>query len=95
MDEGGHEKIEGRRFGQYELERMLGLGAMGEVYLAKDRALDRLVAVKVLGAAFARDSDLIQRFQREAQAVARLNHPNPGFPIWKSHLQIRRHRLTL
>ena len=54
----------------------LGAGGMGEVYKAKDTRLDRLVAVKVLPSAFARDPDRRARFEREAKAVAALSHPN-------------------
>lgn len=67
---------EGRRLGPYVIQRRLGRGGMGEVYLAHDTALDRLVAIKTLAARFAHDPVLVQRFQREARASARLNHAN-------------------
>jgi serine/threonine protein kinase len=62
--------------GRYELDRRLGAGGMAEVYLARDNRLDRSVALKLLGPAFAADPDLVERFRREAQAAAGLNHPN-------------------
>lgn len=62
--------------GKYRLDRLIGRGGMGAVYEARDLRLDREVAVKVmLGGAFGQESAL-RRFRREAQAVARLNHPN-------------------
>ena len=62
--------------GRYELGELLGAGGMAEVYLAHDRRLDRPVAVKLLGAGFAADPEQVERFRREAQAAAGLNHPN-------------------
>jgi len=66
----------GTRLGPYDLLRQIGAGGMGEVYQAFDPKLDRLVAVKVLPKAFADRFDLVTRFEREAKAVAALNHPN-------------------
>jgi hypothetical protein len=65
-----------KQLGHYELLGGLGSGAMSEVYLARDTRLDRLVAVKVLSAQILRKADGVQRFEREAQAAARLEHPN-------------------
>jgi hypothetical protein len=65
-----------KQLGHYELLGGLGSGAMSEVYLARDTQLDRLVAVKVLSSQIVRRADGVQRFQREAQAAARLEHPN-------------------
>ncbi|MGE3621810.1 MAG: Stk1 family PASTA domain-containing Ser/Thr kinase [Acidimicrobiia bacterium] len=62
--------------GRYELHRLLGRGGMAEVYLARDQLLDRPVAVKVLFPEHARDPNFVERFRREAQAAANLNHPN-------------------
>src|SRR5262245_10297901 len=64
------------RIGKYEIVRALGKGAMGIVYLAKDTMLDREIALKVMVAAIADDEELKQRFNREAKAVARMQHPN-------------------
>ncbi len=61
---------------RYELHRKLARGGMADVYLARDLLLDRPVAVKVLFAEHARDDAFVQRFRREAQAAANLNHPN-------------------
>jgi serine/threonine-protein kinase len=66
----------GTRFGPYEIVALAGAGGMGEVYRAKDTRLKREVAVKVLPEAFARDSGRMARFEREALALAALNHPN-------------------
>jgi beta-lactam-binding protein with PASTA domain/predicted Ser/Thr protein kinase len=62
--------------GRYELHRRLGRGGMAEVYLARDQLLDRPVAVKVLFPALATDQGFVERFRREAQAAANLQHPN-------------------
>ncbi len=66
----------GDRVGPYEILAPIGAGGMGEVYRARDTRLKREVAVKVLGDAFARDPERMARFQREAQLLASLNHPN-------------------
>ena len=66
----------GDRLGRYEILETLGAGGMGEVYRARDRELDRDVAVKVLPEAVASDADRLERFKREARAVARLSHPS-------------------
>lgn len=66
----------GRALGHYRIERLLGTGGMGEVYLAEDTTLGRRVALKVLGPALASDPDRRERFEREARAAAALNHPN-------------------
>lgn len=66
----------GTRLGPYEIVGPLGAGGMGEVYRARDTRLDRTVAIKVLPAHVATDAERGSRFEREARAVARLNHPN-------------------
>jgi serine/threonine protein kinase len=66
----------GSRLGPYEIVSPLGAGGMGEVYRARDSRLKRDVAVKVLPEAFVRDTDRLARFEREAQLLASLNHPN-------------------
>src|SRR2546427_8230588 len=66
----------GTKLGPYEVIDPLGAGGMGEVYRARDTKLGREVALKVLPEAFARDADRMARFQREAQVLASLNHPN-------------------
>ena len=65
----------GSRLGSHEIVSLIGAGGMGEVYLALDTKLNRRVAIKVLPDAFASDPERVARFQREAQAVAALNHP--------------------
>jgi serine/threonine-protein kinase len=62
--------------GRYELDERLGLGGMSMVHLAFDRRLERRVAVKLLAEHLAEDPTFVSRFQREAQAAARLIHPN-------------------
>jgi serine/threonine-protein kinase len=66
----------GTRLGPYELVALLGAGGMGEVYKARDTRLDRTVAIKVLPAPVAHDSDRLYRFEHEARAIASLNHPH-------------------
>src|SRR5271169_6537417 len=66
----------GTKIGPYEIVSPLGAGGMGEVYRARDAKLARDVALKVLPEAFARDTDRMARFQREAKVLASLNHPN-------------------
>src|SRR5262245_52287171 len=66
----------GTRFGPYEVVSFIGAGAMGVVYRARDTRLGRDVAIKVLPHVFARDPDRLTRFEREAKAIAAINHPN-------------------
>lgn len=61
---------------EYDVERVLGMGGMGAVFLARDRTLDRLVAVKVVAPDLASSAGLRERFLREARTVARLRHPH-------------------
>ena len=66
----------GTRLGPYEIVALLGAGGMGEVYRGRDSRLDRDVAIKVLPAPVAHDSDRLRRFEHEARAIASLNHPH-------------------
>ena len=66
----------GDKLGHYEVISLLGHGGMGEVYKAHDKKLKRDVALKVLPASFLRDPDRMGRFQREAEVLASLDHPN-------------------
>src|SRR5688572_18476959 len=66
----------GTRLGSYAILSALGAGGMGEVYRAKDSKLKREVALKVLPAEVATDRERLARFQREAEVLASLNHPN-------------------
>ena len=66
----------GTRLGPYEVEGSLGTGGMGEVYRARDVRLDRVVALKVLPSDASHDAERRERFQQEARAASRLNHPH-------------------
>ena len=61
---------------QYDIQRLLGRGGMGAVYLAREKALERAVAIKVLPPETATDADTRERFRREARVAAKLTHPN-------------------
>ncbi len=62
--------------GRYELEKLVGSGGMSNVFRAHDRLLERTVALKILHEQYTRDEDYVERFRREARAVAQLSHPN-------------------
>ena len=66
----------GQSLGPYEILETAGVGGMGEVYKARDKRLDRTVAVKVLPDIISGSADLRSRFDREAKAISSLNHPN-------------------
>src|SRR5262245_25722559 len=66
----------GARLGHYEIEELIGSGGMGEVYRATDPRLNRAVAIKVLRELVSDQAEARARFQREAQTIARLNHPH-------------------
>src|SRR5215472_1076446 len=68
----------GQQLGSYEITALLGKGGMGEVYRARDTKLKRDVAIKILPEEFSIDADRVSRFQREAEVLASLNHPNIG-----------------
>lgn len=76
VDESGSILVDSLFAGRYQLARVLGGGGMAEVYLARDRKLDRDVALKVLPYRYACDPESVERFRREAGAAARLNHPH-------------------
>ena len=66
----------GTKVGPYQIEGMLGAGGMGTVYRARDSRLGRTVALKFLSGPFSKSGEALERFQREAQAISALNHPN-------------------
>src|SRR5262249_39570260 len=66
----------GTKLGRYEIRSQVGVGGMGEVYLAQDTRLDRKVALKILPPTLAEDQDRMSRFVREAKLASALNHPN-------------------
>src|SRR6516165_4599499 len=68
----------GTQLGSYEITALLGKGGMGEVYRARDTKLKREVAIKILPDEFSRDPERVARFQREAEVLASVNHPNIG-----------------
>ena len=76
MDDSGKADLIGRTLAHYRIQSAIGAGGMGEVYRATDTKLGRDVALKVLPPDMSRDPDRLARFQREARAVAALNHPN-------------------
>lgn len=76
LTDGKVEFVAGEEVGSYTILSLLGAGGMGQVYLAQDRRLPRKVALKVLSAEVATDERRVQRFEHEAEALARLNHPN-------------------
>ena len=77
MREPGHERLIGRTIaGKFVVEELLGAGAMGAVYRARQSALEKTVAIKVLHGDLAHDATFAARFHREAKAASRLNHPN-------------------
>lgn len=76
MKKRGDRSLLGETLGSYYIKDRLGQGGMGAVYLARDMALERMVALKVLLPRFADDDEFVARFQREARASAKLNHPN-------------------
>jgi Tol biopolymer transport system component/tRNA A-37 threonylcarbamoyl transferase component Bud32 len=74
----GHRRhsLVGQQLGLYKVLSLLGAGGMGEVYLARDTRLERTVAVKVLPAELIDNPERLKRFEQEAKAASRLNHPN-------------------
>ena len=76
MEDSAKTSLAGRTLAHYRISTAIGAGGMGEVYRATDTRLAREIALKVLPPAMANDPDRLARFQREARAVAALNHPN-------------------
>src|SRR5262245_56243242 len=74
--DGNENALVGTTLSHYHVLSLLGAGGMGEVYLARDRRLDRTVAIKILPGDLAMDPERVQRFEREARAASALNHPN-------------------
>ena len=74
----GASTLSGRRLGVFELQELLGVGGMGEVYRARDTRLGRDVAIKILSRAFADHPARLARLEREARVLASLNHPHVG-----------------
>lgn len=72
----GHQDTVPAKLGQFLLLRLIGTGGMGGVYVAKDETLGRLVAIKVMLASLGENREFVETFKREAQAAAKLNHPN-------------------
>ncbi|MBE7466552.1 MAG: protein kinase [Planctomycetes bacterium] len=70
------EKLLGKTLGGCEIIEIIGHGGMGVIFKARQKSLDRIVAMKVLAAKLAMDMNFVARFQREARAIARVNHPN-------------------
>lgn len=69
-------KFLGQKIGTYKIEKQIGIGGMGEVYLAMDEKLKRKVALKILPAEYTLDDERVKRFELEARAISALNHPN-------------------
>lgn len=66
----------GEQIGRYKIRSAIGKGGMGEVFLAEDTELERLVALKVLPEDLANDAERMRRFVQEAKSASALNHPN-------------------
>jgi serine/threonine protein kinase len=75
-EDGDRRLAPGTKLGRYEIVDLLGVGGMGEVYLARDEQLDRKVAIKFLNSKYQRDEANVRRFVQEAKAASGLNHPN-------------------
>jgi serine/threonine protein kinase len=71
-----HDSLIGLQLDEYRIEKLLGQGGMARVYRGQDTRLNRYVAIKVIDASFRADTEYAQRFEREAQAIAKLEHPN-------------------
>jgi hypothetical protein len=80
----------GKCFGHYEIINQIGAGGMGEVYLAKDKKLDRNVAVKILNEEFSQDASNLNRFIREAKATSEYSGSSRNRPAGKHKLHRQR-----
>jgi hypothetical protein len=82
-------KVGERVAGRYELEELVGAGGMSSVYRARDTVLERSVALKILHEHYSHDAEYVERFRREARAIAKLTHPNIVTVIdrgeWEGH----------
>lgn len=76
IEENGKKIEAGKCFAHYEVIKQIGAGGMGEVYLARDKKLDRKVAIKILNEKFAKHESNLERFTKEAKSASALNHPN-------------------
>jgi hypothetical protein len=76
LAEDQNESVVGQTIGHCKIISSIGVGGMGEVYLAQDMKLGRMVALKLLPSLFTMDRDRVRRFQQEARAASALNHPN-------------------
>ena len=85
----------GQKLGSYEILEPLGMGGMGEVFRARDSKLKRDVAIKVVPARFARDTERMVRFQREAEVLASLNHPNIAHIYGVEEYGVEEHALVM
>src|SRR5215471_9060341 len=79
---------------KYRLERLLGRGGMGAVYLATHMGTDRYVALKLIAPQFMRNQEFVERFKREARAAGRLLHPNVVDVTDFGFAQVESHRLA-
>jgi eukaryotic-like serine/threonine-protein kinase len=68
--------VPGKQIKRYQILSLIGSGGMGQVYLARDTRLGRLIALKLLPSHLTQDTELVRRFKKEAQAIVSLNHPN-------------------
>ncbi len=76
LDNPGHTFESGQRFGNYIIQGFLSSGGMGEIFLARDKRLNRKIAIKILPQSVVSDPDRLRRFEQEARTASSLNHPN-------------------
>src|SRR5687768_4363578 len=81
--------------GRFRIEREIGTGGMGTVYLATHLGLDRPVAVKIIKREFAGDADVAERFLREGRTMAKCRHPNPAMVCDAGNLADGRHFIVM